>query len=267
MYHTLLVLLGTIATGIAQAQLLPPDFANLTVRTRVSIGLRPPLIQTLYMKGPRLRMETHPEIPGNKFVRGPATIFQCDQKTIYELNGAAKTFRRMATPDPVKKPAAGFPVQPNPEKPQVVHVTVEAVDTGDRYPIGPYQARRVRTTARVEPDAGARALPAESRMDGWYLDLPGLFCRAEPPQETWFRQMRLPSVGLLIHRVGDVKHGFVIREVSVTKQGGKAIVSKTELLEVSEKPLDAALFEVPADYSVAAPGKRSAPKISPDRAR
>jgi hypothetical protein len=43
--------------------------------------------------------------------------------------------------------------------------------------------------------------------------------------------------------------GLIIEERSTQKEGGNTILSKTELLEVSEGTLDESLFEIPPDYS------------------
>jgi hypothetical protein len=41
---------------------------------------------------------------------------------------------------------------------------------------------------------------------------------------------------------------FIRRRVAKQRQAGNTIVNKTELLEVSDQPLDESLFEVPPDY-------------------
>ena len=48
--------------------------------------------------------------------------------------------------------------------------------------------------------------------------------------------------------LGTPPHGLVVEETAKQRQAGTVIVNKTELLEVSDQPLDEALFEVPPDY-------------------
>ena len=52
---------------------------------------------------------------------------------------------------------------------------------------------------------------------------------------------------------GSVRHREAIRieETSLTTESGKKTISKVELLEISEAPLDSSIFELPAGYRLA----------------
>jgi hypothetical protein len=52
--------------------------------------------------------------------------------------------------------------------------------------------------------------------------------------------------------------GFILEERSTQREGGNVILNKTELLEVSEQPLDESLFDIPPDYTQE---QRPQPKI------
>ena len=51
--------------------------------------------------------------------------------------------------------------------------------------------------------------------------------------------------------LGAAPHGLAIEETSTKSEAGMSLVSKTELVEISEQRLDQALFEPPPDYTPA----------------
>src|SRR4029077_7677767 len=125
----------------------------------------------------------------------------------------------------------------------------------ERRGIGTYEARRIKTTITVEPSKGAATKPGKAEIDGWYLDLPGLHCRADsagedrPPVMDWIILVRAGAHDHVIFKNhGVAPRGLVLEQTATQRQAGNVIVNKTELLEVSDQPLDEALFEVPSDY-------------------
>jgi len=93
-------------------------------------------------------------------------------------------------------------------------------------------------------------------IDGWYLDLPGLNCRdnaarEERPLGDWLMTTRGGHDHLVFKHLGITPRGLVLEETATHKQGGNVVVNKTELLQISEQPLDESLFEVPPDYKPA----------------
>jgi hypothetical protein len=58
---------------------------------------------------------------------------------------------------------------------------------------------------------------------------------------------------VLFKRLGTAPRGFVLEETTTKTEGERVIVTKIEMVEISEKALDESLFEVPAGYSPAPP--------------
>jgi hypothetical protein len=58
---------------------------------------------------------------------------------------------------------------------------------------------------------------------------------------------------VLFKQLGEARRGFAVEETTTKNEGERVFVLKTEMLEISEKPLDESLFELPAGYSPAPP--------------
>jgi hypothetical protein len=54
---------------------------------------------------------------------------------------------------------------------------------------------------------------------------------------------------VIFKRIGTAPRGFAIEESTTKDEDGRVFVNKTEMLEISEKPLDQSLFEIPEGYS------------------
>jgi len=235
-----------------------PNFRDLTIKTRTTRGLMMPTVTTWYFKGARQRTEHHSEA-----MRSPepftALVFQCDQRTEVMLHTRDKTYRSFTVHSGELTGVVRPPQVRNPMGPDVT-ITVDSVDTGERRQIGGYEASHFKTTITVDPSKGASRKPAKTEIDGWYLELPGLDCRESSPRENL-----IPGAGagmfemgfggghdhLILKRVGAMPHGLPVSQTATERAEGNVIVSKIELLESSEAPLDDSLFEIPADYSPA----------------
>jgi hypothetical protein len=133
-----------------------------------------------------------------------------------------------------------------------VTVTTDSVDTGERRQVGSYQARHVKTTVTVEPGPEAVSHKSKTEIDGWYLDLPGLYCQDSSKQRMGWSTAGSGRVDRVIFkRIGTAPRGFAVEETTTKREGERVFVNKVELLEISEKPLDESLFEVPPDYAPA----------------
>ncbi len=90
--------------------------------------------------------------------------------------------------------------------------------------------------------------------DGWYIDLPGAGCE-DSGQRNGFVYAMLIAGGrrdrLHFKRLGNAHAGFPLEETTTKTEQGKSTVSKVELLEFSDSPLDDSLFQVPKGYSPA----------------
>ncbi len=263
----LFVLVVSLAATAQQDSPAIPNFHDLTVKTRVTRGLSAPSVTVLQLKGARERMETRPDSPGiagSFFTR----ITQCDQQTHLMLYSTQKTYRRDSFHMPPVPHSSGSSGVANvtyvptrsigPADGALVTVKYESVDTGDRRQIGGYVAHRVKTTITVDPSKDAAAKKSKTKIDGWYLDIPGYGCD-HPPSDPrvqytggWHLPMRPGGRDHFVLKYeGTRPSGYPVDEVSTEKSDGNTIINKTELIEASEAPLDDALFDVPADYTLA----------------
>jgi hypothetical protein len=256
-----------------------PNYSELKLKIRETRGLQMPSTSVWYFKGARQRIEhgffgahgllptrdLQPAMPVPWGMEGPVSvqIFQCDQNTAYHLVNMAKAYRTF----PIR-----IPEQPPREHPQLervvppsgpdVNITIDSQDTGERRQIAGYEARRIKTTITVEPSKGAKTKPSKVDIDAWYLDLPAIECREIPTTEDFLPGMApfiLPGPGVYDHkiykRIGIAPHGFVIERTTTRRMAGNIETDKTELLEVSGKPLADSLFEPPADFRAMEPGQ------------
>ena len=129
---------------------------------------------------------------------------------------------------------------------------MDSVDTGERRQVGPYLARHVKTTIRIEPAASTNLPPRTEERDGWYIDLPHINCedRGDQPQTTaaWLTS---PNERVHFSQTGTGKRGYPVEEVSRTTMRGQTYETRMELLEASSDPLDPRLFDLPAGYNPA----------------
>jgi hypothetical protein len=228
-----------------------PNFPDLTIKTRRTDGERWSSVQTLYLKGARQRTEHLTEKP-ESLVGSSAAITQCDKKLMVNLNEKGKTYVSFPIEDWATRIKRANPAPPQEMTGAEVIVAIDSVDTGERRQVGGYTARRVKTTTKVEPGPGAVTQASVTEVDGWYIDLPGLGC-----QESRGTGLGWSTVGsgksdrVRFRKLGTAQRGYAIEETSRQTQAGRTTISRVELLEFSEAPLDASLFELPAGYSPA----------------
>ena len=232
-----------------------PDVGDLKISRRSIFDRRHPgsTTETLYLKGARQRQEFL-STDGKDTVDGLITITQCDRQRTIVLSPETKLFAtqvvyRSWTPAPSAPPEDDRP------GPNVV-TTFDAVDTGERRTIGRYVARRVRTTITIEADRDAATPPSTRETDGWYIDLPGLGC-GDADSSSF--AVLVASVGNdtadrhHFRTKGTARRGFAIGETTRHTHTGGTTVGGVELVELSDRPLDPALFEIPRDYRPAVP--------------
>ena len=252
----LALVVAPLVAAQATPEFIVPAFADLTIRKRHTFGTGSSWSTTevLYLKGARERREFHYEQPGD--VRSAhATITQCDQRRSVLLNPDARLYAVSALHDWSTPLRRGRPAPR--EQGADVTTTFDAVDTGERRQVGHYLARRVVTTVTVEPSARANTSPLTRRIDGWYIDLPGLGC-SEAEATAYLSSGEVVRPGRLRDRhhfrtKGTAKRGYAIEETTRVTQPGLTTVDRVELLELSENSLDVSLFEVPRDYRPALP--------------
>ena len=248
-----------VIQSVAVPAFVVPDFSDLTIKTRRTFGelSSTDTIQVEYLKGARERRELIVE-GARAGDRRLIVIYQCDKRRTLELNAEAKIYgvspfedwsAHLAHLRPVAEPAGAG-----------VTIATDAVDTGERRRIGGHLARRVRTRVTVEATPGANTRPRTEETDGWYLDLPGIGCANGGAVATAVylsgEVVRKGGVRDRLHfkTLGDAPRGYPIEETHRQAEGERrTTVGTLALVDVSEAPLDTALFELPSGYRPALP--------------
>jgi hypothetical protein len=257
MLRSLIVLLAALA-AFAASPVTPvrptvPNFRDTTIRIRETRGLSHPMVHAYYFKGPRERTEISPD--GAKLMAASTSIMQCDLRTIIHLNPASKTYTLFVDSEP-RVPSKTVRVRPQFADGPIVSVTMDSVDTGERRQVAGYEARHLKSTITIDASKDASTLPGKIVLDTWYLGLPAETCHEPIPRSLAPIFMGMFKVGptgrrdhFEIKYTGAETTGLILEERSTQREGGNVILNKTELLEVSEQPLDESLFEIPPDYT------------------
>jgi len=236
-------------------KLVVPNFPDLTIKTRRTDGNRYSDAVTLYLKGARQRREHVMQNAGNS-ING-VTIVQCDKKLRLDLDDKDKTYASFPVEDWATRVKRARPVPQQEMSGADVTVIIDSVDTGERRTMGSYELRHLKTTTKVEPSPEAVMQPSVTEVDGWYIDLPGLSCHESGG--VGFGYLAATSGKrdrVQIKRLGTASRGYAIEKTTRRTEAGRTTISKVELPEFSEVPLDASLFELPADYRPALRGTR-----------
>ncbi|HXX15478.1 MAG TPA: hypothetical protein VEJ47_11300 [Candidatus Eremiobacteraceae bacterium] len=223
-----------------------PDFPDLTIETRRTMADWHSSVDTLFLKGARQRNESVTERPSpGKSI----DITQCDVRRRYILADNWKTYASFPIEEWSERMRHARPL-PQPELTGAeVNVTIDSVDTGERRKLGSLEARHVKTTTRVEPGPGAVTPASVTEVDGWYIDLRGFGCQdSRNVGIAWGALWSGKQDRMVIRRLGKSPRGYAVEETSRKIEGSRTTISKVELLDFSEAPLDASLFELPAGY-------------------
>ena len=246
-----LLALFILLSSAASSNTAVPNFSDLKIQTRRS-GASSSYVETLYLKGARQRQEYVYEKPFNM---RPASINRCDDRKRIDLNPDTRLYAELPIIDWSEQRKDARPIPPSEMTGADVTITTDSVDTGERRQLGAYTARHVRITIKVEAGPGAAMPSSVEERDGWYIDLPGLGCRDSGKNVGFVFSSLRPAQGrhdrVHFKRLGTAPAGFPIEETIKKTEQGNSTISKVELLEFSESPLDDALFSVPAGYSPA----------------
>lgn len=231
--------------------LVVPNFPDLSIKTRSTGGNRYSNEETLYLKAARQRSEQVMQNAGSRV--DTVTITQCDAKLRFNLNSKEKTYASFPIEDWEERMKRA---RPGPQAEMTgadVTVTIDTVDTGERRKMGSYELQHVKTTTKVEPGPGAVMQASLTEVDGWYVDLPGLNCHES--RGVGFGYLVAATSGkrdrVQIKRLGTASRGYAVEETTRRTEASHTTISKVELVEFSEAPLDPSLFELPAGYSPA----------------
>jgi hypothetical protein len=253
-----------------------PNVPDLTLRlhstTEAGGVLDLETTRTLYFQGAKQRQESVVErgtlvgvtgqVPGGAPAsreRTPVvTVTLCDERKqlIFDDSNRQYAFKPLYDPSEYFKGAReGRSTAPSADRPPAdggSTTVTDSVDTGERRNIGPYVARHIKTSRRTEYRSGAASQVTTEERDGWYVDLP-VDCF------DWAARIALydttpgnPNAHMILR--GDGRRGYpveeIIRSPNLRTRNGVAIVttSRTQLMEVSTRALDASLFSIPSGY-------------------
>lgn len=239
--------------------------ADVKIRQRMSMGNTPGTETTLFMKGARMRNE---KAGGGA---GFTSILQCDLKRTITINEKTKTYLVSSTNSPGMTAAdgdgggsggGGAPATTTSGQPPaqrrggVVEIVNTITDTGERKEMFGFTARHIKTSMvkKASPDACDKDQKVET--DGWYIDFQYDFnCPGEKPkyEATPVRPQRPDCKDeVRTKTVGTAKLGFpLLVTTTIYQPDGRTSSMTQEVLELSREPLDAALFDVPAGYTLA----------------
>lgn len=209
--------------------------------------------EVLYVKGEKRRRDllvTAPDAAGPRHIE--TTLLACDQGRIANLFPENRTYveRRMPPAETVERAAS--PQRTGPDQTasqrQRLTLTIDTVDTGERRQVGSLVLRRVIETKTATPEAGATVRASVDVTDGWYVDVPHR-CGG-----VWAQEFMLPQATLLnVLWRGDPERGYPVEMTRQHTSDGRTTTTTLALVEVSEAPLDDALFDLPAGYRPALP--------------
>ncbi len=214
---------------------------------------------TVYVKGSRKRTENGGMMG---FGGDIADIEQCDLKRMVKVNDKKRLYFiepfAGGEASEVVTPATRTPVTTGKvTKGGVVTMTSSIVDTGERKQMFGLTARRIKTVMTVEssPDACSKQ-NTRIETDGWYVDLPQFSCPVNVSRNP-IPQTQQPRSGcqdrMVAKQSGTGKLGFPLQlsQTMNSGEGGPSFTQTIETIEFSKATLDDALFEVPANYTLA----------------
>jgi hypothetical protein len=240
----------TLSASVVSPKFIVPNLPDLAIKTRHTSGDGFSQLNTLFLKGSRQRTETVVEKPVRADAINLTVIRQCDEKRVFVLNERDKIYNSSAIKDRSEWLRMARPTNSIQLSGAEVIMTIDSVDTGERRQFERYTARRIRLTIRLDPGPGAATPASVEATDGWYIDIPGFGC-----QDQAFRGFTRLSARsgnlhdrLQVQWLGKAPRGYPIEETSLMTEGENTRANKIELLELSEAPLNASLFDMPAGY-------------------
>jgi hypothetical protein len=220
-------------------------FANITVKSKQTMSGQS-YENTTYIKGKRQRAETMSGAMVN--------ITQCDLRRAIQLNPATKTFivNEFGEIESSADTAVKTTSQPVVKGGKVIS-TITIKDTGERKQMFGYTARHLIITMDTDstPEACSKT-KSKMQTDGWYIDFDFAFDCDQ--QYTYQARPSAKSGGCRdkfeMKTIGTAKRGFAVYEkMTFFDESGRETMSMVnEVTELSKTPLDAGLFDVPADY-------------------
>ncbi len=203
---------------------------------------------TVYIKGARERTEAA------SMGMAPAlvTLTQCDQKRIITINPQANTC--MVMPLGGESAADAAPAAAGAgRKGGTITFNVNTVDTGERQKMLGLSARHIKSTMNAESSADACSKTSlHTESDGWYADIaPAFHCSmgmTPPPSGAGGRSACQDTVRF--KHTGGGFPGYPLKQTTTVQVEGRSFSTVSEVVELTNAPLDASLFEMPAGCKV-----------------
>jgi hypothetical protein len=203
---------------------------------------------TVYIKGARERTEAA------SMGMAPAlvTLTQCDQKRIITINPQANTC--MVMPLGGESAADAAPAAAGAgRKGGTITFNVNTVDTGERQKMLGLTARHIKSTMNAESSADACSKTSlHTESDGWYADIaPAFHCSMgmmPPPSGAGGRSACQDTVRF--KHTGGGFPGYPLKQTTTVQVEGRSFSTVSEVVELTNAPLDASLFEMPAGCKV-----------------
>jgi hypothetical protein len=203
---------------------------------------------TVYIKGARERTEAASMGMGP----GLVTLIQCDQQRIITINPQANTC--MVVPLGGEAGAAAAPAAGgSSRKGGTITFNVNTVDTGERQKMLGLTARHIKMTMNAESSADACSKTSlHTEADGWYANIaPALSCSMgmmPPPSGAGGRSACQDTVRF--KHTGGGFPGYPLKQTTTVQAEGHSFTTVSEVVELTNAPLDASLFEMPAGCKV-----------------
>ena len=224
-----------------------PAAADSKIKTRNTV-MGHNTESTVYIKGARERTE------GASMGMGPSlvTVTQCDRKRVITINPQANTCMVMPLGEESgKSTVAPAAATGSNRKGGTITFNVNIVDTGERQKMLGLTARHIKTTMNAESSSDACSKSSlHTESDGWYADIaPAFSCSlgTMPP----------PSRGrsgcqdtVRIKRSGAASPGYPLKQTTTVQAEGHSFTTISEVVELTNTPLNASLFEMPAGCKV-----------------
>ncbi len=206
---------------------------------------------TVYIKGARERSEQSMMGMGPTLV----TVTQCDQKRIITINPQANTCMVAPLGEDVSGGVPAAPAAPvgGSRRGGVVTFNINTVDTGERQKMLGLTARHVKMSMNAEssPDACSKA-NVHMQTDGWYADIaPQFSCSigGMPPQARGGGRPGCEDT-VRFKRTGAAYPGYPLKQTTTIQSEGHTFTTTSEVVELTNTPLEASLFEMPAGCRV-----------------
>ena len=245
------------------ASSLPASAHDLKVVTRHLLGTHLSTT-TQYYSGSRARQEIQLVLgradandPSETvYTYGPtrATIRQIDSHRILQLDLQAHVYTTSEIDE--KGHVIGAKAQPIQTSGGTLTVWIKSTDAGERKQMFGHIARHIVTTEKRIANPGAVSANSESVIDGWYIDWDVVPIAFRPKKQGVVVAGVTKLDKLDVHRSGEVNMGFPVKVLTISSSGlSQAEPSLQaswntglEVVELSEEPLNPALFEVPAGF-------------------